>query len=91
MHILVCDVDSAYRSWRLARIRSGRRIQALRHQRATLGNRRTNGSASGRLIMKLAGGFFLWGVIVVIFGRWARDQQRLDEERRELRETLRVS
>ena len=28
------------------------------------------------LVMKLMGGFFLWGVIVVIFGRWAKKEQQ---------------
>ena len=37
------------------------------------------------LIMKLVGGFFLWGVIVVIFGRWAADEARKDEEVRRAR------
>ncbi len=34
------------------------------------------------LVMKLAGGFFLWGVIVVIYGRWARDEQVKNETSR---------
>ena len=34
------------------------------------------------VVMKLMGGFFLWGVIVVIFGRWAKSEQRANLENR---------
>ncbi|MDH4278518.1 MAG: cytochrome c oxidase assembly protein [Acidimicrobiia bacterium] len=34
------------------------------------------------LVMKLLTGFFLWGTIFVIFIRWANEEMRADEERR---------
>jgi putative membrane protein len=37
------------------------------------------------LIMKLVGGFFLWGVIVTIFGRWAADESHREEAARRAR------
>ncbi len=37
----------------------------------------TDQQAAG-VVMKLVGGFFLWGIIVVIFGRWASGQQEQD-------------
>lgn len=37
------------------------------------------------LVMKLAGGFFLWGVIVVLYGRWARDEENKNKASRRAR------
>ena len=34
------------------------------------------------LVMKLLTGFFLWGAIFIIFIRWAHEEMRADEERR---------
>lgn len=41
----------------------------------------TDQQAAG-VVMKLIGGFFLWGIIVVIFGRWAAGQQAKDRDAR---------
>lgn len=45
------------------------------------------------VIMKLLGGFFLWGVIVVIFSRWATEESRRDIAARRTRHaaTLRAA
>jgi len=37
----------------------------------------TDQQAAGA-VMKLVGGFFLWGIIVIIFARWASGQQEQD-------------
>ena len=41
----------------------------------------TDQQAAG-VVMKLVGGFFLWGIIVVIFGRWAKEMQDKDRAER---------
>lgn len=46
----------------------------------------TDQQAAGA-VMKLVGGFFLWGVIVVIFARWASGQQEADRVARVKRNT----
>ncbi len=40
----------------------------------------------GGLLMKIAGGFLLWGVIAVIFFRWHAQEERSDRESRQWRE-----
>jgi len=40
------------------------------------------------LIMKLGGGALIWGVIVVMWFRWYRDEQRCDTLERQLRESV---
>jgi len=37
------------------------------------------------VVMKLVGGFFLWAVIVAIFGRWAAKEAEIDEAARKAR------
>lgn len=37
------------------------------------------------VVMKLVGGFVLWGIIVVIYARWVRDEMRNEESEREAR------
>ncbi|MEM8924564.1 MAG: cytochrome c oxidase assembly protein [Actinomycetota bacterium] len=50
----------------------------------------TDQQAAGA-VMKLVGGFFLWGVIVVIFARWAMAESAADEKaRKERREAQRA-
>jgi putative membrane protein len=44
----------------------------------------TDQQAAG-VVMKLVGGFFLWGVIITVFFRWAAAEQRRDEEARRAR------
>lgn len=44
----------------------------------------TDQQAAGA-VMKLVGGFFLWGVIVVIFARWAMAESAADEKARKER------
>lgn len=41
----------------------------------------TDQQAAG-VVMKLVGGFFLWGIIVLIFARWASGQQEADRQDR---------
>ncbi len=43
------------------------------------------------VVMKLVGGFFLWGVIVVIFARWSAAEQRKQELERKARRASRLS
>jgi len=43
------------------------------------------------VVMKLVGGFFLWGVIVVIFARWARADGRNNEAERNARGAARFA
>ncbi|MEM7338045.1 MAG: cytochrome c oxidase assembly protein [Actinomycetota bacterium] len=47
----------------------------------------TDQQAAG-VIMKLVGGFFLWGVILVIFARWAAEEQKRDVAARKERHAL---
>jgi putative membrane protein len=44
----------------------------------------TDQQAAG-VVMKLVGGFFLWAVIVTIFGRWAATEASKDEAARQER------
>ena len=46
----------------------------------------TDQQAAG-VVMKLVGGFFLWGVIVTIFGRWVASEAAKDEAARKARRT----
>jgi putative membrane protein len=43
------------------------------------------------VVMKLVGGFFLWGVIVTIFFRWAGAEMQRDEEARRARQAAQRS
>lgn len=43
------------------------------------------------IVMNVVGGFVLWGIIAVLFLRWARDQQRADEAARRLRNEQRLA
>ncbi|MEX0831405.1 MAG: cytochrome c oxidase assembly protein [Nitriliruptoraceae bacterium] len=43
------------------------------------------------IMMNVIGGFVLWGIIAVLFLRWARDQQRADEVTRRARNRERLA
>ena len=43
------------------------------------------------IMMNVVGGFVLWGIIAVLFLRWARDQQRADEVTRRARDRERLA
>jgi putative membrane protein len=47
----------------------------------------TDQSAAG-IVMKLGGGFFLWSVIVVIFGRWVTSEMASDRTARQERDKI---
>jgi cytochrome c oxidase assembly factor CtaG len=43
------------------------------------------------ITMNVIGGFMLWGIIAVLFLRWARDQHRADETARRARDARRIA
>ncbi len=50
----------------------------------------TDQTAAG-IVMKLGGGFLIWGIIVVIFSRWVSSETRKDNEERAARRSANTS